>query len=240
MAVTVGAAAALIGTGAVPALALGYAVRTTLFSPSESYGGYLIGFIKACVICFRRYSDIPRSPWSDLDGDGISLIGVTTSGVHFDLNADGSAESAGWPGDRPLARDGDGDTRVSQTSLETARPTVSKSCTRSTPAATGCDLGWRACPDGLRVWRDPSQNGSVDAGEPETLAESGSSPFRPATRLQERASSATRSATSGHSPSADGSVGRTGTAWSGIAAWKAAARRSTPRSSNRFPIDLQV
>jgi hypothetical protein len=116
----------------------------------------------------------------DLDNDNIEYIPNTaTSGVFFDIDADGFAEKTEWikPDDGFLVRDTNSNGVIdSQAELfgdnagTTAYAKLAALNTNNTGASanaiTSADTAWNT----LKVWQDLNSNGKTDAGELKTLA----------------------------------------------------------------------
>jgi Ca2+-binding RTX toxin-like protein/subtilisin-like proprotein convertase family protein len=166
-AVAVGVAGAILGTAVTAALPV-----FALAAAGAIVGGY-IGtslaqalFVDPLVI--------------DLDGDGVELLNGVESGVTFDVDSDGYAESTGWvaPDDGFLARDLNGNGKI-----DDARELFSNT-TGSATTGFGALAALDANGDGkidqndpafgqLVIWQDANGNGKTDAGELKTLTELG-------------------------------------------------------------------
>jgi Ca2+-binding RTX toxin-like protein len=133
----------------------------------------------------------PRDPLAiDLDGDGIETIGVGTSPVLFDHNADGIRNGTGWvrPDDAWLALDRDGNGAIDSGRELFGVDTVLSGTpgVDATYAATGFEALRTLDANGdlvfndqdaaftqVRLWRDLNQDGTSQASELTTLAAQG-------------------------------------------------------------------
>lgn len=117
----------------------------------------------------------------DLDGDGIETTAVSSTGVHFDLDANGFSEAAGWgaPDDGILARDLNDNGIIDDGREIFGDRTLLKNGTIATngfQALTDLDDNADGKVDSsdaafssLRVWRDVNNDGVTDTGELVTL-----------------------------------------------------------------------
>jgi Ca2+-binding RTX toxin-like protein len=119
----------------------------------------------------------------DLNGDGLTLTGLSSSKVYFDLDANGFAERTAWVGggDGLLAMDRNGNGIIDDITelfgttepLETATTTGFDSLGALDTNSDGkIDASDDAFSD-LRVWVDADGDGLTDAGELKTLDELG-------------------------------------------------------------------
>lgn len=118
----------------------------------------------------------------DLEGDGLTTLSLSSSGVRFDLNGDGDAEACGWIGatEALLVRDRNGDGRInSGLELFGDHTQLSNGERAEHGFAALADLDSNrdgqidardATWDELGLWRDGNSNGSLDAGEWLTLS----------------------------------------------------------------------
>ena len=116
----------------------------------------------------------------DLDGDGVETIG-TQAGVHFDHDSNGFAENTGWVGrdDGILVRRINGNGQIDDGTELFGNNSV---LSNGQKAANGFealkdldsnndglfnnqDAAW----NGVKIWKDNNQNGSLDDGELLTL-----------------------------------------------------------------------
>lgn len=118
----------------------------------------------------------------DLDGDGITTLALASSGVRFDLNADGVREACGWigPRDALLVRDLNRDGRIDSglelfgdhTRLNNGERAAHGFAALAELDDNGDgqidarDAGWSE----LGLWRDSDSDGEPDAGEWLSLA----------------------------------------------------------------------
>jgi hypothetical protein len=117
----------------------------------------------------------------DLDNDGIELAAlgnaITGSQVHFDFGNDGFAERTGWvmPDDGILVHDKNGNGLVDNAGELFGSVSVDGFDVLAVLDSNGdgkiseADAKFAQ----LRIWRDLNQNGAVDAGEMQTLAQAG-------------------------------------------------------------------
>lgn len=120
----------------------------------------------------------------DMDQDGIQTIS-SNSGVVFDLDADGNQEQIGWmeSGDALLVRDINLDGLISDGSELFGSATIMATGERAADgyeALRSFDTNQDSQINSsdtifgeLKLWRDANSDGSVDAGEMETLADAG-------------------------------------------------------------------
>jgi Ca2+-binding RTX toxin-like protein len=125
----------------------------------------------------------------DLDGSGINITNRTDSPVYFDVDGDGYKEKTAWAGPSDgllvidLAANGaaGADGQINQakeiafaqwtgdpndTDLQALRTVFD---TNGDGRLTSADARWSE----FRVWKDANQNGTVEAGELQTLAQAG-------------------------------------------------------------------
>ena len=110
----------------------------------------------------------------DLDGDGLEIVADTSINPHFDMNADGFAERAGWinGGDAFLVQDHNANGKIDDIAEMFGSPGVDGFTelatldTNSDGVIDASDTAW----DTLKLWRDSDFDGVTDAGELITLA----------------------------------------------------------------------
>ena len=118
----------------------------------------------------------------DLGGDGIDLYQRTQSPAHFDFDDDGYSETTAWAGpkDGILVIDEGGDNQITQSKeIAFAKWTAAEDTDLQGLAAT-FDSNHDGVLDArdtrfadFKVWTDANSNGTVDAGEMQTLAQAG-------------------------------------------------------------------
>jgi len=141
------------------------------------------------------FQNPPRSPLVlDLDGNGVDLTSLASSGVHFDFNGDHFREATGWvgPGDGLLVYDFNNDGAISGRELFGNDTTNGFDILAFYDGRTGGNYytdpaGGSIDPakangaidsddpiySALRVWRDLDQDGVADEGELVSLADLG-------------------------------------------------------------------
>ena len=117
----------------------------------------------------------------DMDGDGIELVSLADSDVHFDMNGDGDGERTGWVGadDALLALDRDGNGAIDNVAeisfiddLEGAESDLEGLAAHDTNGNGLFDAEDARYGDFL-LWRDANQDGVSQADELVTLSQAG-------------------------------------------------------------------
>ncbi|WP_404333516.1 tandem-95 repeat protein [Sphingomonas sp. MMS12-HWE2-04] len=117
----------------------------------------------------------------DLDGDGAEFVNAAQSGVRYDMNGDGVADTTSWAGkdDAFLFIDRDGNGTVTDASelsfvadAEDARSDLEGLRTFDSDKNGKIATGDTRFTD-FRIWQDKDSDGVVDAGEVRTLAAAG-------------------------------------------------------------------
>ncbi|MFK3781716.1 hypothetical protein [Agrobacterium sp. NPDC089420] len=113
----------------------------------------------------------------DLDGDGVELVSLDVSNVHFDYDGDGFAEKTGWvsPDDGILVDDKNSNGKVDgayelfgSASKDGFAVLETLDSNRDGKISADDEVF-----DRLKIWRDLNQNGVTDDGELLTLTEAG-------------------------------------------------------------------
>lgn len=113
----------------------------------------------------------------DIDGNGVQLTALRTTGVHFDLEGDGAAERTGWvsAGDALLVRDVNGNGMI-----DNGNELFGNATTNGFAALAAFDTNHDGIINAsdpvfsqLRAWRDTNQDGISQAGELLTMAQTG-------------------------------------------------------------------
>ncbi|ESQ92573.1 beta strand repeat-containing protein [Asticcacaulis benevestitus] len=119
-------------------------------------------------------ASVPRDPLVlDLDGDGVELLGVASSSVFFDIDADNFNERVGWVSSddgllvRDLNENGtiDGISELIGTSTQDAYTVLRGFDSNSDDIIDSRDAVWGS----LKVWRDTNTDGVTDEGELHSL-----------------------------------------------------------------------
>jgi len=118
----------------------------------------------------------------DLDGDGVEIKPLTASATLFDIDSDGYAERTAWAGadDGMLVIDLGGDGQITQAKEMAFGDWTAEADTDLQAMARTFDSNGDGTFDSrdarfneFRIWKDADGDGSVDAGEMQTLEEAG-------------------------------------------------------------------
>lgn len=136
---------------------------------------------QALALWVRRNSVYQAPIGLDLGGDGLDLVALHASSVHFDMNGDGERDRTGWVGasDALLALDRNGNGLIDDgaeisfdTDLDTARTDLEGLAafdTNEDGQITAADARWSE----FRVWQDLNQDGVSQTDELRTLDAAG-------------------------------------------------------------------